>query len=109
MPLQVAVQMDPIEAVNIETDTTFLLMMEAQRRGHVLWLYDPGHIAQEDGRVTARGRSAKLQSVKGEHYVMGAMETRDLSGFDVVLMRQDPPFDMAYITATYFLEKIHPR
>jgi glutathione synthase len=109
MPLQVAVQMDPIEAVNIETDTTFLLMMEAQTRGHGLWLYDPGHMALEDGRVTARGRAAKLQSVKGAHHDMGAMEARDLSGFDVVLMRQDPPFDMAYITATHFLERIHPK
>jgi glutathione synthase len=109
MPLQVAVQMDAIEAVNIETDTTFLLMMEAQTRGCGLWLYDPGHLALEDGRVTARGRSAKLQAVKGDHHLMGAIETRDLAGFDVVLMRQDPPFDMAYITATYFLEKIHPK
>jgi glutathione synthase len=84
-------------------------MMEAQPRGCGLWLYDPGHLALEDGRVTARGRSAKLQAVKGDHHLMGAIETRDLAGFDVVLMRQDPPFDMAYITATYFLEKIHPK
>jgi glutathione synthase len=109
MPLQVAVQMDPIEAVNIETDTTFLLMTEAQSRGHALWIYSPDHIALEDGTVSARGRSARLQPVKGEHHAMGGMETRDLSEFDVILMRQDPPFDMAYITATHFLEKIHPK
>ena len=109
MPLQIAVQMDPIETVNIETDTTFLMMMEAQARGHGLWLYPAHHLSMEDGRVTARGRPAKLQAVKGDHHLMGVVETRDLGEFDVVLMRQDPPFDMAYITATYFLERIHPQ
>ena len=108
MPLQVAVQMNPIERVNIETDTTFLLMLEAQTRGHGVWIYEAEHMAMEDGRVLARGRAANLQAVQGDHHRMGGYEVRELKGFDAVLMRQDPPFDMAYITATHFLEKIHP-
>ncbi len=108
MPLQVAVQMDPIERVNIETDTTFLLMLEAQTRGHGLWVYAPEKLALDDGRVLARGRATNLRAVKGDHHKVGDLEVRDLSDFDVVLMRQDPPFDLAYITATYFLERIHP-
>src|SRR5579872_6473141 len=108
MPLQVAVQMDPIERVNIETDTTFLLMLEAQTRGHGLFIYAPDRLALEDGKVLARGRAANLRAVKGDHHTVGDVEVRDVSEFDVVLMRQDPPFDMAYLTATYFLEKLHP-
>ncbi|MBV9510827.1 MAG: glutathione synthase [Caulobacteraceae bacterium] len=109
MALNVAIQMDPVEGINIETDTTFFLMLEAQARGHALWVYTPERIALEDGRVTARGRALNLQAVKGDHHRLGAFETRDLSEMDVVLMRQDPPFDMAYITATHFLEAIHPK
>jgi glutathione synthase len=109
MSLKVAIQMDPVEGINIETDTTFLLMLEAQTRGHALWVYTPDRISMEDGRVTARGRALNLQAVKGDHHRLGAFETRDLSEMDVVLMRQDPPFDMAYITATHFLEVIHPK
>ena len=109
MSLKVAVQMDPVEGINIDTDTTFLLMLEAQHRGHALWVYTPNHIALEDGRVLARGRALNLQAVKGDHHRLGVYERRDLSEMDVVLMRQDPPFDMAYITATHFLEAIHPR
>jgi len=108
MPLQVAIQMDPIERVNIETDTTFLLMLEAQARGHGLFVYAPEMLSLDDGRVLARGRPVNLRAVKGDHHTVGEMQVRDLSEFDVVLMRQDPPFDMAYITATYLLEKIHP-
>jgi glutathione synthase len=109
MPLQVAVQMDPIERVNIEADTTFMLMLEAQARGHGLFIYAADKLALDDGRVLARGRSASLRAVKGDHHTPGDLEVRDLAEFDVVLMRQDPPFDLAYITATYFLETIHPR
>jgi glutathione synthase len=109
MALNVAIQMDPVEAVNIETDTTFLMMMEAQSRGHALWVYAPDHLSLEDGRVFARGRSLTLQSVKGDHHRLRGFETRELSEMDVVLMRQDPPFDLAYITATHFLERIHPK
>ena len=108
MSLKVAIQMDPIEAVNIETDTTFLLMLEAQTRGYGLWHFAPDRLSMEDGRVTARGRALNLRAVKGDHHSLGEAEVRDLSEFDVVLMRQDPPFDMAYITATHFLERIHP-
>jgi glutathione synthase len=100
--------MDPLERVNIETDTTFFLMLEAQTRGHGLFVYAPDKLALDDGRVLARGRAANLRAVKGDHHTVGEMEVRDLSEFDVVLMRQDPPFDLAYITGTYFLEKIHP-
>ena len=109
MPLLVAVQMDPIEDINIDTDTTFLMMLEAQTRGHGLWVYGPDKLSMEDGRVLARGRALNLRAVKGDHHSLGGMEVRDLSEMDVVLMRQDPPFDMAYITATHFLEAIHPR
>ena len=108
MSLKVAVQMDPLERVNIETDTTFMLMLEAQTRGHGLFVYAPEKLALDDGRVLARGRTVNLRAVKGDHHSVGDVEVRDLSEVDVVLMRQDPPFDLAYITATYFLEKIHP-
>jgi len=108
MSLKVAIQMDPIEGVNIETDTTFFMMLEAQVRGHGLWVYTPDHLAFEDGKVRARGRALNVQAVKGDHHRVGEWETRDLAEMDVVLMRQDPPFDMAYVTATHFLETIHP-
>ena len=109
MSLKVAVQMDPVEGINIETDTTFLMMLEAQNRGHGLWHFTPETLSLEDGRVLARGRALNLREVKGDHHALGEREVRDVSEFDVVLMRQDPPFDMAYITATYFLERIHPK
>ena len=109
MSLRVAVQMDPIEKINIASDTTFLLMMAAQARGHQLWVYEPRHLSLEDGRVSARARKVTLKPVKGDHVTAGDYETLDLADdIDVVLMRQDPPFDIAYITATYFLETIHP-
>ena len=109
MTLSVAIQMDPVEGINIDTDTTFLLMLEAQTRGHGLWVYTPDKLSLEDGRVLGRGRALNLRAVKGDHHTTGGYETRDMSEFDVVLMRQDPPFDMAYITATHFLERIHPK
>jgi glutathione synthase len=109
MTLKVAIQMDPVERINIDTDTTFLMMMEAQAREHSLFVYTPDKLSQDEGRILARGRSLTLQAVKGDHYRLGEFEVRDLSEEDVVLMRQDPPFDMAYITATHFLERIHPR
>jgi glutathione synthase len=109
MPLKVAVQMDPLEAVNIEADTTFLMMEQAQARGHSLWVYTPDKLALEDGRVSARGRAVTVKREPGAHADFGPWESRDLTGFDVVLLRQDPPFDMAYITTTHFLEAIHPK
>ncbi len=108
MSLNVAVQMDPVETINIDTDSTFLMMMEAQARGHALWVYEPDRLSMEDGQVTARGRALTLRNVKGDHATLGPREVRRLKEMDVVLMRQDPPFDMAYITATHFLETIHP-
>lgn len=109
MSLKVAVQMDPLESVNIEGDTTFLMMLNAQERGHEMFVYTPERLAMEEGRVTARGRNVTVRAVKGDHATFGPWEIRDLSEFDVVLLRQDPPFDMAYITSTHFLDKIHPK
>jgi glutathione synthase len=109
MPLKVAVQMDPIEGINIEADTTFLMMESAQARGHSLFVYLTETLAMEDGRVFARGRDLTVQRVKGDHARMGASRRVELGEFDVVLMRQDPPFDMRYIDATFFLEAIHPK
>ncbi len=109
MPLKVAVQMDPLEAVNIEGDTTFLMLETAQARGHELFVYTPDKLAMEDGVVATRGRSVSVQRVKGDHARFGDWEVRDLSSFDVILLRQDPPFDMSYITSTHFLDKVHPK
>src|SRR5689334_4272463 len=99
MPLKVAVQMDPIEGINIEGDTTFLMMETAQARGHSLFVYLTESLAMEDGQVFVRGRDATVQRVAGDHARLGAVRRTALSDFDVVLMRQDPPFDMRYIDA----------
>ncbi len=110
MSLRVAVQMDPIEKINIASDTTFVLMMAAQRRGHELWVYEPRHLTLLDGRPYARARKVTLRDVKGDHVTAGDYQLLDLENdLDVILMRQDPPFDIAYITATYFLETVHPK
>ena len=110
MSLKVAVQMDPVERINIETDSTFMMMMEAQARGHSVFVYTPDKLSMDGGRVTARGRPVTLKAVKGDHVAFGEARTIDLADeSDVVLMRQDPPFDMAYITATHFLDKVHPK
>lgn len=110
MALRVAVQMDPIERINIAADTTFLLMLAAQRRGHELWVYEPRHLSQDTGRVFARARKVTLREVTGNHVTLGDFEHLDLhDDVDVILMRQDPPFDVAYITATYLLEAVHPK
>jgi glutathione synthase len=107
--LRVAVQMDPIESINIDADSTFALMLEAQARGHALWHYHPRDLALAAGRVVARANPVKVERVKGAHWRFGPEEELDLSGMDVVLLRQDPPFDMAYITTTHILEHIHPK
>lgn len=108
--LRVAVQMDPIETINIDGDSTFALMLEAQARGHALWHYHVRDLALRGGRVTAWARPIEVRRVKGNHFTLGAEVELDLgSQADVVLMRQDPPFDMGYITATHILEHIHPR
>ena len=109
MGLSVAIQMDPIEGINIDADSTFALALEAQARGHALWHYLPADLTFAHGAVRARGRRLAVQRVKGNHATLGPFETLELARFDVVLMRQDPPFDMAYITATHILEHIHPK
>jgi glutathione synthase len=108
MSLAVAIQMDPIENIDIDADSTFVLALEAQRRGHALFHYLPRDLSFRDGRVVARARPMSVRREKGNHADLGAAEMLDLAGVDVVLMRQDPPFDMAYITATHLLEHIHP-
>lgn len=108
--LRVAIQMDPIESVNIESDTTWLMATTAQDRGHPLWIYDFRTLALEDGRLFCRARPATLRQTQGDHVSLGEEVRLDLSeDVDVILMRQDPPFDMAYVTATYLLETVHPR
>ncbi len=108
--LRVAVQMDPIESINIDADSTFALMLEAQARGHRLWHYHVRDLALRGGRVTAWAKPITVRREYGNHFTFGPEEELDLgAGADVVLMRQDPPFDMAYITATHILEHIHPK
>jgi glutathione synthase len=109
MGLVVAIQMDPIERIDIDADSTFALALEAQRRGHVLHHYLPQQLSLLRGRVLARARPLQVRRVRGDHFTLGPAETIDLAGVDIVLMRQDPPFDMAYITATHLLQHIHPR
>lgn len=107
--LKVAIQMDPIEAVNIASDTTFLMAMTGQERGHRLWVYDFRTLALEEGRLYCRARAVSLRRTVGDHVTFGDWERLDLGrDVDVILMRQDPPFDMAYVTATYLLETVHP-
>src|ERR1700761_4503702 len=104
MSLAVAIQMDPIESVNIDADSTFVLALEAQARGHLLYHYQPRDLYFIHGRVYARARRLEVWREHGRHYRLGPEEQIDLATMDVVLMRQDPPFDMAYITATHLLE-----
>ena len=107
--LTVAIQMDPIEKIDIAGDSTFAMALEAQNRGHSLIYYGPRDLTFRDGKVTARIRPLSVRAVKGDHFTLGEVRVYDLSNADVVLMRQDPPFDMAYITATHVLEHIHPK
>ncbi len=108
MSLAVAFQMDPIEGIDIEADSTFALALEATRRGHGLYHYLPRDLAYDRGRILAKVRPLQVRREPGNHATLGRMETLDLRTLDVVLMRQDPPFDMAYIGATHLLERIHP-
>jgi glutathione synthase len=109
MSLSVAIQMDPIESVNIDADSTFALAHEAQARGHTMLHYLPQHLTFSHGVVRAKARPLQVRHERGNHFTLGNFENVDLSHVDVVLMRQDPPFDMAYITATHVLEHIHPK
>ena len=109
MSLKVAVQMDPIEGINIEGDTTFLMMEAAQARGHSLFVYTTDTLAMDESRVYGRGRDVSVQRTKGDHARLGPWRRPELTEFDVILLRQDPPFDMNYIDSTFFLEKVHPQ
>jgi glutathione synthase len=110
MSLRVAVQMDPMESINIDGDSSFALMLEGQARGHKLWHYHVRHLSMKAGEVTAWAHPVTVKRERGAHYEFGAPVQLDLArDIDVVLMRQDPPFDMAYITATHILEHIHPK
>lgn len=106
MALRVAFQMDPIEGVNINADSTFRLAEEAQARGHHLWVYTPDRLVYDEGRVMATARPVRVKRVQGDHAEFGAAEKIDLATMDVVWLRQDPPFDMAYITTTHLLDLI---
>lgn len=109
MSLAVAIQMDDIAPIDIDADSTFALALEAQKRGHGLYHYMATALSLNAGRVIAKANPLTVRREKGNHFTMGTAETLDLAGVDVVLMRQDPPFDMAYITATHLLEHIHPQ
>ena len=109
MALTVAIQMDPIEKIDISGDSTFALALEAQARGHTLLYYGPRELTFRNGAVSAVVKPLQVRATKGDHFTLGAPQRLDLSKTDVVLMRQDPPFDMAYITATHVLERIHPK
>ena len=106
MSLDVAIQMDPVETINVAADSTFVLALEAQARGHRLYHYLPRQLSLVDGRVTAEARRFKVWRERKRHAALGEVETLDLATMDVILMRQDPPFDMAYITATHILEHV---
>lgn len=110
MSLKVAIQMDPVASINIDGDSTFALGLEAQARGHTLFYYQPQHLSMRDGHVYAQGRPLTLRRAHGNHATLGEETRLNLEDdVDVVLMRQDPPFDMSYITATHMLELIHPK
>jgi len=109
MRLNVAVQMDPIERINIRGDSTFALLLEAQARAHPLSYYTPDRMALRDGKVSAMVRPLVVRDVAGDHFTLGEPRHVDLATFDVVLLRQDPPFDLAYISSTHMLDRIHPK
>jgi len=109
MPLTIAIQMDHVSSIHIKGDTTFALALEAQRRGHNLYHYTPDRLSQVGDRVFARVESLEVKDQAGAHYRLGEPVRTDLSEMDVVLLRQDPPFDMNYITTTHILERIHPK
>lgn len=107
--MKIAFQMDPIGPININADSTFRLMEEAQSRGHELFYYTPDRLAYQEGRITARGWPVSVQRVQGDHFRLGEETEVDLADYDVVWLRQDPPFDMFYITTTHLLDRIHPK
>ncbi|WP_370231589.1 glutathione synthase [Cognatishimia sp.] len=104
--MKIAFQMDPISDVDINADSSFRLAEEAQARGHELFFYGPDQLAYEEGRITAKGHRFTVQRVQGEHVDLGPLENVDLADFDVIWLRQDPPFDMHYITSTHLLDRL---
>jgi glutathione synthase len=109
MALNVAVQMDPIGRISIRGDSTFALLLEAQARGHRLSYYTPDRLAQRDGKVFATVQPLKVRDQEGDHHSLGEAKRVELTSFDVILLRQDPPFDLSYITTTHMLERVHPK
>ncbi|WP_137389102.1 glutathione synthase [Rhodoligotrophos defluvii] len=109
MPLKIAVQMDPIEQITIRGDSTFAMLLEAQRRGHEIFYYLPKHLSLRDGRLSAWGASLAVRDQEGDHFTLSDQRVETLDEWDVVLLRQDPPFDMSYITTTHLLEALQPR
>jgi glutathione synthase len=109
MTLNVAVQMDPIARINIRGDSTFALLLEAQRRGHGLSYYTPDKLSQVGDDIVAPVQLLTVRDEAGNHFTLGEPKRTSLRSFDVVLLRQDPPFDLAYITSTHMLERIHPK
>jgi glutathione synthase len=109
MRLSIACQMDPIERIDIRGDSTFAILLEAQRRGHEIFYYTPPNLALHGNKLLARGHTLSVQDKAGDHYKLSDPRAEDLARQDVVLLRQDPPFDMAYITTTHLLERIHPK
>jgi glutathione synthase len=108
MSLNIAVQMDPIERINIRGDSTFAMLLEAQKRGHTIAYYTPDRLALWGSRVIAAVQPLKVRDQLGDHFTLGEARRSDLAEFDVILLRQDPPFDLAYITSTHLLERVHP-
>jgi glutathione synthase len=109
MSLKIAVQMDPIQRINIKGDSTFALLLEAQKRGHTLSYYTPDRLALLNGRVFSTVEPLAVRDEAGNHFSLGEPSRVELSGFDVILLRQDPPFDLNYVTTTHLLERIHPQ
>ena len=107
--LEIAVQMDPLERINFAGDSTFALMLEAKRRGHRLWFYTPDLLSLEGERLFARAHHIDVFDDPARYYTLGEAKEVDLAAMDIVLLRQDPPFDLAYITSTHFLERIQSR
>src|ERR1700759_3467316 len=109
MKLNVAVQMDPIARINIRGDSTFALLLEAQKRGHTLSYYTPDKLSQRGSEIVAPVQALTVRDEVGDPCTLGEARREPLASFDVILLRQDPPFDLAYITSTHLLERIHPK
>lgn len=109
MSLKIAVQMDPIHAIDIRGDSTFAILLEAQKRGHDIFYYTPNNLALHGDKLLARGATLTVEDKADDHYALTKPRVEDLSKRDCVLLRQDPPFDMNYITTTHLLERIHPK